>query len=107
MPKGIGIRRNIKKFAGELDKLVDQHGRIEVNSWYRPKSINDAIGGASNSQHVHGWAADIYLQGKNTRMQREFEQWLDKNWKGGVGRGQASGKGFTHIDLGPNRRWNY
>lgn len=107
MPKGITVRQNIKKFAAELDKLVDQHGRIEVNSWYRPKEINDAIGGAKNSQHIQGWAADISLEGKNARMQREFEQWLDKNWKGGVGRGQASGKGFTHIDLGSYRRWNY
>jgi uncharacterized protein YcbK (DUF882 family) len=107
MPKGIAVRQNIKKLAAELDKLVDQHGRIEVSSWYRPEPINSAIGGAKNSQHIQGWAADISLQGKNARMQRDFEQWLDKNWKGGVGRGQAAGKGFTHVDLGPHRRWNY
>jgi uncharacterized protein YcbK (DUF882 family) len=107
MPKGIVVRRNIKKFAAELDKLVDRHGRIKVNSWYRPEPINSAVGGAKNSQHVNGWAADISLEGKNARTQREFEQWLDANWQGGVGRGLAAGKGFTHVDLGPKRRWNY
>jgi uncharacterized protein YcbK (DUF882 family) len=107
MPKGIIVRRNIKKFAAELDKLVDQHGKIKVNSWYRPEAINAAIGGAKNSHHIQGWAADISLDGKNSRMQKDFERWLDNNWNGGVGRGQIAGKGFTHVDLGPKRRWNY
>ena len=101
------IKQRIKKFARELDKLQDQFGDIQINSWYRPKSINAAIGGASNSQHIQGWAADIELSGKNARLKREFESWLNKNWNGGVGLGVASGKGYTHIDLGPNRRWNY
>jgi uncharacterized protein YcbK (DUF882 family) len=107
IPKHPLVKQRIKKLAKELDKLQEQFGQIEINSWYRPKAVNDAIGGASNSQHIQGWAADISLQGKNTRMQREFENWLDRNWRGGVGRGQAAGKGFTHVDLGPNRRWNY
>jgi uncharacterized protein YcbK (DUF882 family) len=107
IPKNPLVKQRIKKLAKELDKLQEIHGNINVNSWYRPKAINDAVGGASNSQHIQGWAADIYLSGKSTRAQREFEQWLDENWKGGVGRGQAAGKGYTHVDLGSNRRWNY
>ena len=101
------VKQRIKKFAQELDKLQEKFGDIQVNSWYRPKSINAAIGGASNSQHIQGWAADIELAGKNIKLKREFERWLDSNWKGGVGLGVASGKGYTHIDLGSKRRWMY
>jgi uncharacterized protein YcbK (DUF882 family) len=107
IPKNPLVKQRIKKLAKELDKLQDQFGQIEINSWYRPKAINDAVGGASNSQHIQGWAADIELRGKNNRLRKEFENWLNKNWKGGVGLGVASGKTYTHVDLGPNRRWTY
>jgi putative chitinase len=107
IPSNIIVKQRIKKLAKELDKLQEQFGQIQINSWYRPKAVNDAVGGASNSQHIQGWAADIELRGKNNRLRREFENWLNKNWKGGVGLGVASGKTYTHVDLGPNRRWTY
>ena len=43
-----------------LDKLRDGWGRpIIVTSGYRCKELNAAVGGARNSQHLKGQAADI------------------------------------------------
>jgi uncharacterized protein YcbK (DUF882 family) len=103
IPKDEETKRRIKKLAINLDKLRDRFGRIKINSWYRPEPINSAVGGAKNSQHIQGWAADVEF----VKDQREVEQWLEKNWVGGVGSGVISGKGFTHLDMGPNRRWKY
>lgn len=107
IPATLIHKRNAKKFAKALDKVVEQHGKLVINSWYRDPESNRRVGGASNSEHLHGHAADIKLAYANATKQREFEKALDRTWKGGVGRGVASGKGFTHLDLGPNRRWDY
>lgn len=103
IPKDEDTKRRIKKLAINLDKLRDRFGKMTINSWYRPEPINAAVGGAKNSEHIRGWAADIEF----AKDQRDVEKWLEKNWVGGVGSGVVSGKGFTHLDLGPNRRWKY
>jgi hypothetical protein len=47
-----------------LDPLRDAIGRpIQVNSGYRGPALNQRIGGAANSQHVQGQAADIQSPG--------------------------------------------
>jgi hypothetical protein len=88
---------NIFALAAELDLIREQWGEpIGVTSWYRPYHINLAVGGVSNSQHISGAAADIYpINGGG----QEFEEWLDIYWGGALGYGQASGRGFTHVDL--------
>lgn len=87
----------IRLLAIELDRIrADWGSAIGVTSWYRPPEINRAVGGASNSQHITGGAADIYtMDGRD----REFEAYLDANWGGGLGYGVKSGLGFTHIDM--------
>lgn len=43
-----------------LDPLRQAYGKpIKVNSGYRSKALNKAVGGVSNSQHLDGMAADI------------------------------------------------
>lgn len=43
-----------------LDPIREAWGRpIGVNSGYRSRLLNDAVGGARNSQHLTGEAADI------------------------------------------------
>lgn len=43
-----------------LDPLREMYGKpITVNSGYRCPKLNDAVGGAKNSQHMRGNAADI------------------------------------------------
>jgi Peptidase M15 len=104
---------NIFALAAELDLIRDAWGEpIGVTSWYRPYAINLAVGGVSNSQHITGGAADIYpINGG----EQEFEDWLDVDWGGALGYGQAAGRGFTHVDIrgggykrGPGEiRWPY
>ena len=48
-------------------------GPIRVNSGYRSKQVNSAVGGAWNSQHQFGQAADIIPLATNVRMFDLFE----------------------------------
>ena len=44
-----------------LQPLRDRFGPIRINSGYRCPELNEAVGGAQNSHHMRGEAADIYL----------------------------------------------
>jgi putative chitinase len=104
IPTRKDIQNNILALAKHLDKIRDDWGSpIGVTSWYRPPDVNRAVGGVSNSQHIHGKAVDIYpLQGNIV----EFQKWLDARWNLALGYGAK--KGFVHIDLrGGKIRWNY
>ena len=78
-----------------LDPLREAWGNpIIVTSGYRSKMLNDMIGGASNSQHTTGMAADIrtlsdlpqdneWLFELARRMDLPFDQLIDEyryNW---------------------------
>lgn len=106
IPQGIIQKRNVKKLAKKLDELTEEHGKLIINSWYRDPVSNARAGGATNSQHLYGNAADIRLSRATASKQKEFERHLDKTWKGGVGRGMSK-LGFVHVDLGSQRRWDY
>ena len=71
-----------------------------VTSWYRPVAVNRAVGGAANSQHIFGCAADI--KPVNGDLLR-FQGWLDQNWFGGLGYGAK--KGFVHLDMRNGKGW--
>ncbi|WP_199097275.1 D-Ala-D-Ala carboxypeptidase family metallohydrolase [Dyella sp. ASV21] len=58
----IGCLRDLVSHV--LDPLRERLGKaILVSSGYRSKALNVAIGGASNSQHCVGQAADINVKG--------------------------------------------
>lgn len=44
-----------------LQPLRDRFGPIRITSGYRCPELNRAVGGASNSRHLRGEAADIHL----------------------------------------------
>ena len=49
-----------------LDPLRELYGKpIKVNSGYRSKLVNADVGGAKNSDHLYGFAADITAGSKN------------------------------------------
>ena len=102
--KGSQIEKNILNLAVHLDKIRKDWGHpIIVTSWYRPPVVNKEIGGAKNSQHLYGSAADIKPSGDGVKA---FQDWLDKRWDRALGYGAA--RGFVHIDLREGRiRWNY
>lgn len=95
----------IAKLAYYLEDVRSQFGQpsVTITSGYRPPTVNAAVGGASNSQHLYGAAADIVVSG--IRPHEVYKQ-LDKKHgsKGGLGNGSS----FTHIDLrGYRARWAY
>lgn len=49
-----------------LDRIREEYKHpIYVSSGYRCPELNRAVGGALNSQHVSGLAADIYVKGES------------------------------------------
>jgi uncharacterized protein YcbK (DUF882 family) len=106
IPTNYLTKRRIKTFAKRLDELREKYNcPMKITSWYRPKHVNAEVGGVADSQHIHGWAADIIWVTSRPKSLR-IEQDLIATWNGGVGTGVAT-KGFTHLDLGRKRRWTY
>ena len=60
---------NLKKIAEALEAVRALVGRpINVTSGYRSPALNKAIGGAANSAHMFGLAADINVNGYTPRQ---------------------------------------
>jgi Peptidase M15 len=101
------ITANIIEVAKALDKVRAQFGGrpININSWYRPPSVNRAVGGVADSQHILGWGVDIVVSGLDPLyVYRE----LSKTWPGGLGKNRY----YTHADLRhlmgwQSARWDY
>lgn len=54
------IRAHLQELASMLQSLREAWGGgIKVSSAYRCPKLNSAVGGASNSMHMQGYAADI------------------------------------------------
>ena len=92
------------------DELVDllqkirDHFRVAVtiNSGYRTSTYNKKVGGATNSQHVKGTAADIVAKGVDPLTVAQYAEYLMPN-SGGIGVYQT----FTHVDVRTSRsRWD-
>lgn len=79
----------------EVMVLVRERPRIL--SWCRCPDHNAEVGGVSNSYHLRGLAVDFTVRNMSPQQVRK----VLKDWPGGLG----AYKGFTHIDLGPYRRW--
>lgn len=60
-----------------LQQIRDAFGRaVTINSAYRTPTHNKRVGGASNSQHVKGTAADIRVPGGSALCSRCVEEQL-------------------------------
>jgi peptidoglycan hydrolase-like protein with peptidoglycan-binding domain len=86
-----------------LVKIREHFGKpVHVNSGIRCATHNTNVGGATQSQHLRGTAADITVEGVEPhRVATYAETLLPKT--GGIGRYNT----FTHVDVRKNRsRWN-
>lgn len=97
---------NLRILAANLQVLRDNLGRsIRINSGYRSPEHNKAIGGASESQHVLGTAADIVVDGLTPRqVHTEIEKLIaeGKMREGGLGLYAT----WVHYDVrGTKARW--
>ena len=91
------------KLVGLLQNIRD-HFRVAVtiNSGYRTSTYNKKVGGATNSQHVKGTAADIVAKGVDPLTVAQYAEYLMPN-SGGIGVYQT----FTHVDVRTSRsRWD-
>ena len=86
-----------------LQKIRTHFGKaVTINSAYRTESHNKREGGASNSQHLYGLAADIVVSGVAPAKVADYAETLLPN-TGGIGRYSS----FTHVDVRKTKsRWN-
>jgi uncharacterized protein YcbK (DUF882 family) len=71
---------------------------IRINSGYRTPEYNKSIGGATNSMHTLGIAADIVIAGMTPMQVAAIANDLKL---GGI----KAYSTFTHIDVGRPRTW--
>jgi peptidoglycan hydrolase-like protein with peptidoglycan-binding domain len=64
------VEENVRRLMYKLEALrLKAGGRaITISSGFRSIAHNQAVGGASNSMHLYGVAADIYVSGLSTRQ---------------------------------------
>jgi len=98
--------QNLTELAKNLEVLRTHLGKpIQITSGFRSKEHNDKIGGALNSFHVFGMAADIKVKGVNTIDLAKTISLLIQQGKmkeGGIG----IYKTWVHYDIrGTRARW--
>jgi len=100
------VKKNIIELAENLQVLRDTVGRLDLTNAYRCKEHNADVGGAVNSQHLKGKAADVK---SSTMSPSEIAVIVDDLMKsekfklGGVGIYNT----FTHVDIrGSRARWS-
>ena len=86
-----------------LQKIRDHFGKaVAINSGYRTSAYNIQIGGATNSQHVKGTAADIVISGVTPLEVAQYAEFLMPS-SGGIGVYTT----FTHVDVRTSHsRWD-
>lgn len=78
-------------------------GRVlTLTSGYRTRATNTQVGGATESQHVEGTAADVVVPGLSPKQMAEL---VASFGVGGVGYYPQGG--YVHADTGPVRRWTH
>ena len=95
------VAREAVRLSRALQHLRDLYGPVAVTSWYRCPAHNKAVGGARNSQHLYGRAADIKCRGCV-----DLAAWADEFFTtGGVGT-YSRYPHMVHVDLrGRKARW--
>ena len=71
---------------------------VTINSAYRTPQYNAKVGGAAQSQHCYGTAADITVQGRTPAQVAAYAREIMPDW-GGVGIYDT----FTHVDVRETR----
>lgn len=92
-----------------LQAMRDHFGQpVHITSGYRTPAHNRAVGGAANSQHLYGKAADIQIENVSVAEAAAFAETLLPE-TGGIGRyppkaGRAAG--WLHLDTRAEKsRW--
>lgn len=93
----------LEKTAWTLEVLREMAGgrSVIVHSGARCHAHNAAVGGAENSQHLYGVAADVTIRGMPPSLVARIAETIPTYKNGGIGRYTD----FTHVDRrkGPAR----
>jgi hypothetical protein len=85
---------NVLNVARELQKIREYFNKpVIVTSGFRIKAYNDIIGGAKESQHLYGNAADIQIRGIKTLDIMQAARSITKF------KGYGYSFNFLHVDL--------
>lgn len=84
-----------------LQKIRDNYGKpVVINSAYRTSSYNKKVGGATNSYHMKGMAADIRISGVSPKTLASYAKSI------GI-KGVGTYKSFVHVDTRTSKSyWN-
>ena len=93
-----------------IEKARAQFGNkpVIITSGNRPENVNQAVGGASNSEHLYKpgcGAIDFFISGVPVKA---VQDWCDAKWPFSLGYGAT--KGFIHLGIRTGRlrvRWDY
>jgi GH24 family phage-related lysozyme (muramidase) len=93
-----------------IEKARTQFGNqpVIITSAHRPKAVNDAVGGAADSEHLYKpgcGAIDWYIKDVPIKL---VQDWCDRNWPFSLGYGAP--RGFVHLGIRAGRprvRWVY
>ena len=97
---------NLNVLANGLELVRAAIGKpININSAFRSEAVNKAIGGAANSAHLLGYAADITINGMTNesicnaiyKAGIQFDQMIDEN----------KGSQWVHISFDPKHRMQW
>jgi hypothetical protein len=105
------VKANIMRLIENLNVLREVVGApIAITSGYRSPAHNATIGGAKESKHMEGMAADFQVAGMTPKQVHSKIEALIKEGKmhdGGLGLYErATGRGgWIHYDIGESRRW--
>lgn len=88
--------------------LGDRLGRevaliVTPNGGYRSPAQNAKSGGVPGSLHTKGMAADVVCQHAGPKVVQEVALVLQA---AGIVGGVGQYDGFTHVDIGPRRKWD-
>lgn len=95
---------NLKELAKGLESVRKLFNKpIDVSSGFRSAAANKAVGGAYNSAHLSGYAADITIQGLTNKeiceeivkSDIQFDQLIDED---------KNGRQWVHISFDPQLR---
>lgn len=85
-----------------IQKIRDHFNRpVVITSAYRTVDYNRKIGGASNSQHLYGRAADLQVKDTPPEFVAEYAETLLAG-RGGIGlykKKAGRAKGWVHVDV--------
>ena len=102
-----GENKCAKKLVDALEAFRAALGKpVLVDSAYRCRAHNAAVGGAPDSEHMRGLAADIRVNGMTAAEMEAVARGIPSI----RGIGRADRQGYVHVDVRPTptlARWCY